>query len=159
MIRIILGVIVGFIAWTIMWLGSDYVLTTSLPWYANEQSRLMLAMLNNKGSFDANTNILLLNIARSVIASFLVGYLAAIIAGENRKSTLALGVLLLAVGIFFEVMTWHYFPAWYHFVFLFLLIPVTIAGGKLKKFSNFATAEASSSEAEAVLPITEEEGN
>ncbi|MEP7076940.1 MAG: hypothetical protein ABI878_14125 [Acidobacteriota bacterium] len=136
MIRIILGVIVGFIAWTIMWLGSDYVFTASFPWYASEQTRLMLAMLNNKGSFDANTNILLLNIARSVVASFLVGYLSAVIAGENRKSTLALGVLLLGVGIFFEVTTWHYFPVWYHIVFLLLLIPVTIAGGKLRRFSN-----------------------
>lgn len=142
MIRIILGVIAGFIAWTIMWLGGDYVLSASFPWYAEEQSRLMMAMLNNKGSFDANTNILLLNIGRSVVASFLVGYLAAIIAGENRKSTLALGVLLLAVGIFFEVTTWHYSPAWYHFVFLILLIPITIAGGKLKKFSDLKPSPA-----------------
>jgi len=162
MIRIILGVIVGFIAWTIMWLGSDYVLTASFPWYASEQSKFMLAIYTERASFEPSITMLIVDIARSVIASFLVGYLAAFIAGENRKSILALGILLLAVGIYFEMTVWRYLPVWYHLVFLFLLIPATIAGGKLKRFSNLKadTRETvASTEAEAALPAAEDESN
>jgi hypothetical protein len=135
MIRIILGIIAGFIAWSIIWVGSDQVLISSLDWYRQHQEGFALAMVNN-APFEANTTILIMNLVRSVITSFMAGYLAAVIAGENRRSTLILGVMLLLVGIMVEVIAWRYLPIWYHFLFLFLLIPVTVAGGKVKRFNN-----------------------
>ncbi|MGH9818528.1 MAG: hypothetical protein ACRD43_00055 [Pyrinomonadaceae bacterium] len=135
MIRIVLGVIAGFIAWSIIWVGSDYVLMTTFAWYARHQAAFSAA-ITNKEAFEPSTTILIMNLVRSVIASFLVGFLTAFIAGENRRSTLILGVVLLVVGILVELVAWHYLPVWYHFIFLFLLVPVTMAGGKLKKFNN-----------------------
>lgn len=135
MIRIVLGIIVGFVAWTIIWVGSDQVLASTLDWYARSQMELTAAMVN-KTAFEPSSTILLINIVRSVIASVMVGYLAAIIAGENHRSTVILGALLLLVGIFVETMAWRYMPIWYHFIFLFLLIPATVTGGNLKKFSD-----------------------
>ena len=38
-----------------------------------------------------------------------------------------------AVGIAVEASVWSLLPAWYHIIFLVLLIPVTMAGGRLKK--------------------------
>lgn len=152
MIRIILAVIVGFIAWTIIWLGSDWVLTMTFDWYAKEQNQFMLAAYSEKGTFQASLSMLLMGIGRSVFASFLVGYLTALIAGENRRSTLILGVLLVATGIYFQAMAWNYLPIWYHLVFLLLLIPVTVAGGKVKKFTNLKA----DTTGEIAVPIEEE---
>jgi hypothetical protein len=44
-----------------------------------------------------------------------------------------LGVLLLAFGLMVEVMAWNYLPIWYHLIFLVLLIPFTVLGGKVKQ--------------------------
>lgn len=134
MVRIILGVIVGFIVWSILWVGSDQVLIASLNWYRDHQLDFEKAMFN-KTPFAPLMSVLIMHIARSVIISLISGYIAAIVANENKKSTLILGILLLLFGAGVEVWAWNYLPVWYHFVFLFLLIPVTIAGGKLKKFS------------------------
>jgi uncharacterized membrane protein YeaQ/YmgE (transglycosylase-associated protein family) len=135
MIRIVLGIIAGFIAWSILWIGSDQVLMSLSPsWYGAHQLGFERAFFN-KEEFTPDMTILLMHIVRSIIISLMAGYLTAIVANENRRSTLILGILLLIVGIMVEVSAWNYLPIWYHFLFLFLLIPVTIAGGKFKKFT------------------------
>lgn len=132
MVRIILAAIAGFIAWSILWIGSDQVLMSAMPdWYGAHQLGFERAM-TNKEAFVPDTTILIMHIIRSIVVSIMSGFLAAIIAGENRRSTLILGVLLLLFGIFVEVMAWNYLPLWYHLVFLALLIPMTVLGGRLK---------------------------
>lgn len=133
MVRIILGIVVGFIAWSILWVGSDQVLMSmSVSWYGAHQYEFEKAMFNQT-PFTADSTILVMHLIRSVIISLMAGFLAAFVANENRKSTLILGVLLLAFGLLIQLAAWNYLPIWYHFLFLFLLIPVTIAGGKLRK--------------------------
>jgi uncharacterized membrane protein YeaQ/YmgE (transglycosylase-associated protein family) len=133
MVRIVLGVIVGFIAWSILWLGSDQVLRSASPgWYGAHELRLENAKINET-PFAADTMILILHLLRSVIISFMSGFLAAVVANESKKTTLVLGILLLAFGIFFQLDVWKFIPIWYHFLFLFLLIPMTMMGGKLKR--------------------------
>jgi uncharacterized membrane protein YeaQ/YmgE (transglycosylase-associated protein family) len=133
MLKIILGVLVGFVVWSILWVGSDQILIATLGWYGAHQADFANAMAN-KTPFAPNITFLLMNLIRSVIISLISGYIAAAVAKENTRSTLALGVLLLAFGAMVELIAWNYLPVWYHFLFLFLLIPVTIAGGKMKKF-------------------------
>ena len=132
MIRIILGVIVGFLVWSILWVGSDQVLIATFGWYSDHQGAFQKAF-STGGDFDASVMILLMHLVRSVIISFVAGYLAALIAKENRRSPLILGILHFLFGLMVEVIAWHYLPVWYHLVFLVLLIPVTMAGGKAKK--------------------------
>ncbi|MBK7804117.1 MAG: hypothetical protein IPJ55_15925 [Chloracidobacterium sp.] len=38
MIRIILGVIAGFLAWSIVWIGSDQVMVSTIAWYGEHQN-------------------------------------------------------------------------------------------------------------------------
>jgi hypothetical protein len=45
---------------------------------------------------------------------------------------LVLGILLLAVGIFFQLKMWNVIPAWYNVIFLVLLIPMTLAGARMR---------------------------
>lgn len=133
MVRIILGVVVGFIAWSILWLGSDQVLRSVSPgWYGAHAARFDTAEFNDP-PFVANNSILILDLVRSVIISLMSGFLAVFVANEAKKTTLVLGVLLLAFGLYVQLSVWKYIPIWYHFLFLFLLIPMTIIGGKLKK--------------------------
>lgn len=131
--RIILGVIVGFVAWTILWVGGDEALAMLSPgWYGTHKLAFEKAAFNNT-PFEASSTMMVFHLFRSVITSFLSGFLAAFAANENRRTTLILGILLLIVGIIFQAMAWSLLPIWYHLAFLLLLIPVTIAGGYLKK--------------------------
>jgi hypothetical protein len=132
MLRIILGVIVGFVAWSILWVGSDQALISFSEWYANHQYAFQAAV-TNQTSFSPDTTIMLMHLVRAAIISIMAGFLAAMIAGENRKTPLALGVVLLLFGAFVQAMVWSYIPIWYHIVFLGLLIPLTILGGKMRQ--------------------------
>jgi hypothetical protein len=135
MVRKIVGVIAGFIAWSIMWLGSEKALSAIWPeWHGAHQVAFEAAVANG-GAFTADTTILLMNLVRGSIVSVISGYLAALITGENRRSPLILGVLLVAFGLFVVVSSWSYVPVWYHIIFTALLIPMTMVGAKLKKFA------------------------
>jgi len=135
MLRIILGVVAGFIAWTILWLGSDQLLMSFSPgWYGNHQHSFEAAMVN-KTSFVPDTTILLMHLGRALIITIMAGFIAAVVSGENRKAPLVLGVLLLLFGIGVQAMAWSYLPIWYHIIFLLLLVPLSILGGKMKQAS------------------------
>ena len=133
MLKIVLGVIAGFVAWTVLWLGTDQVLIMASPgWYGAHQGSFELAMATQQ-PFTADTTILIMHLVRGAIISVMSGFLAAFIAGENRRAPLILGVLLFAFGLMVEVVAWNYLPIWYHLVFLAMLIPFTVLGGKLKR--------------------------
>lgn len=133
MLRIILGVVAGFIAWSIIWVGSDQVLMSLSPgWYGDHQHGLQAAMVNQT-SFTADSTILLLHLVRAAIISVMAGFLAAVISRENRRAPLILGVLLLLFGIAVQAVAWSYLPIWYHLIFLGMLIPFTVLGGRLKR--------------------------
>jgi hypothetical protein len=133
MLRVILGIVAGFIAWSILWVGSDQVLIMMSPdWYGAHQQSFEKAMFN-KSPFTADTTILAMHLVRAVIITLMSGFLAAMIANGNRNAPLGLGIVLLLVGVAVEVMAWNYLPIWYHIVFLALLIPVSILGGRLKR--------------------------
>lgn len=132
MLRIVLGIIIGFIIWSVLWVVSDMILMTVFSdWYGKHHQELEAAV-NNKTPFMSDSIILIIGLIRSVIFSIASGYLAALVAKENSKSTLGLGILLIAFGLFIQSIYWNYAPLWYHIAFLVLLIPMTILGEKLK---------------------------
>lgn len=132
MLRIILGIIAGYLIWSFVWVGTDMLLAALSPdWFGKNLVEFQNAYDRHEAytsPFGVTISVLFLSIWCSLIA----GFATALIADENKKSTFALGVLLLLTGVFVEVAYWNYFPVWYHFLFLFLLIPMTILGGKLK---------------------------
>lgn len=133
--RIVLGVVVGFIAWSIIWVGGDEALGSALPgWYGVHKLAFEKAAFNQT-PWEADSAFLLFKLVHSIVTSLVSGYLAAFVANENRRTTLILGLLLLVVGIAVQAMVWNLIPIWYHVVFLILLIPMTILGGKFKKTS------------------------
>lgn len=133
MLRVILGVIAGFIAWSIMWIGSDQVLMMLSPdWYGAHQEAFQKALFN-KAAFTPDNTILAMHLVRAVIITLMTGFLAAVIARGNRNAPLGLGILLFLFGAMVQAIAWSYIPIWYHVIFLALLIPVSMLGGRLKR--------------------------
>ena len=131
MVRIILGVIAGFFAWVIVWFGSEKVLSAIWPEFGAHQAAFQ-AVIENGGQFTADPKFLLIHIVLGSIVSVISGFLAALIAGENKRAPLVLGFLLLALGLLKAVMSWPYVPIWYHVIFTAILLPMAIIGGRLK---------------------------
>ena len=133
MLRVILGIVAGFIVWSILWVGTDQVLMSMNPdWYGAHQEAFQKAMFN-KSEFTPDNTILGMHLIRAVIFTLMSGFLAAYIARGNRNAPLGLGILLLAFGAIVQAMAWNYLPIWYHLIFLGLLIPMSILGGRLKR--------------------------
>jgi len=134
MVRIILGVIAGFIAWSVLWVGSDAILSAiSTDW--GKTSTGFQEAAANQTPYTLSSTVLIALLIKSFIVSIISGFITALIAKESTKSTFALGTLLLLFGIFVQVGHWNYMPLWYHIPFLILLIPMTVLGGRLKKQS------------------------
>lgn len=133
MVRIILGIIVGFVVWTILWLGSEQTLSVLSPgWWGAHQLAFERATVNGE-PFTADTTILIINVIRGAVITVISGFVAALIAAENKISSVILGILLLAFGLFVVVMTWSMIPVWYHVLFSAMLIPLTIVGGRMRR--------------------------
>lgn len=132
MLRIILGVIAGFVLWSVVWVGTDAVFKMISPdWYAVNHLEFQKAA--EAGTpFMSKTSMVLLAFSLSIVCSLAAGFAAALIARENVKSTLILGALLFLVGLLVQISFWQYFPVWYHVLFLLFLIPTTFLGGRLK---------------------------
>lgn len=120
--KMIYGIIAGFVLWSALWIASDFALLILSPdWYGD-------------GLKNFTTPILLISLVRSIIISLISGFVAAFIAGRNNsQTTVILGVLLFAFGIYIQAQLWNTIPLWYHIIFLALLIPMTIFGGRLLK--------------------------
>ena len=131
MVRIVLGVIAGFFAWAIVWVGSEKILSAMWPEGFGVHQLAFEAAVTNGGQFTANSTLLLIHIVLGSIVSVMTGFLAAQIAGENKRAPLVLGFLLMAFGLLKVVLSWPYVPIWYHVIFTAILLPMAIVGGRL----------------------------
>ncbi|MDQ3063405.1 MAG: hypothetical protein M3R14_11195 [Acidobacteriota bacterium] len=121
MLKIFLGIIVGFVVWSILWVGVDAVLR--MVWTSYDES--VKAM-------NFSSSMLIVPLVLSAVVSIISGFVAALISKESSKSPLILGILLLIVGIFVQVNVWDKIPLWYNLAFWILLIPMTVLGGRLR---------------------------
>jgi len=130
MLRIVLGVVAGFFSWLIVWFGSEKVISGIWPAFGTHQAAFQTAITDG-GQFKADNTMLLTHIVMGSIISLISGALAALIAGENSRAPLIVGILLLIVGVMKAVMSWPYIPTWYHVIFTAVLLPLAVLGGKL----------------------------
>ncbi len=132
MLRIILGVIVGFIIWSIVWVGGGQALASLWTDFGNHSREAEKAVTNGT-ALEPNAIFAVVNLLRSFLTSMIAGYMTTLVAGEFKRSTMVLGMILLAVGVAVEYMFWNVAPAWYHILFVIFLIPMTILGGRLRR--------------------------
>ena len=132
MVRIILGAIAGFIVWSILWVGSDALFSAISADWKKTSTDFQEAVAANT-PYALSSTVLIALLVKSFIVSIISGFITALIAKENTKSTFVLGILLLLFGIFVQYSHWNYMPLWYHIPFLIMLIPMAVLGGKLRK--------------------------
>ncbi|MHC5062937.1 MAG: hypothetical protein ACYTG5_03055 [Planctomycetota bacterium] len=114
-------VIVGYLAWTALWLGGGSALMNIFAEHVGPNQEL----------FYAPALISILGL--SVVCSLVSGLVTAAMARQNRsKAVLIMAGLLLLTGIGVQAGSWDNMPVWHHLTFLALLLPVAIAGGKLR---------------------------
>lgn len=119
MLKAIIAVIAGYAVWTVIWLGGNAVLFT-------DAAEVVAA-----GQPYTAAGPLLGAVVLSVVCSLAAGYVCAFLA--RGRPLMILAVLLLLTGIGVQAGVWSLMPLWYHLVFLGLVVPVTMAGGRLRK--------------------------
>jgi len=117
--RAIAAVVVGFVAWTVLWLGGGAGLNVAFPDAAAP------------GEPIDDAGYLVSALVLSVVCSLVAGLLASLITRGRGRATLVLGIVLLLVGIGVQAGFWKLMPVWYHVPFLVLIVPVVLAGGRL----------------------------
>lgn len=123
--RVVVGVLAGAVVWAVLWIGGTSGARAAFPELLDATQRL------------EHVGALLGFIGYSVVLSVLAGYVAAMLAGGADRATgmravWILAGLQLALGVFFEVSSWDLLPVWYHLVFLALIVPATVYGGRLR---------------------------
>lgn len=118
--RTIGAVVAGVVLWGVLW----NALSVGL---------MSLGMIT-AGEPITGIGLLLGLIAYSAALSVGAGWVAAAIKGDPDAMTAvkALAGTNLLIGIVTEVLYWELLPVWYHVVFLALVVPMTLQGGKLK---------------------------
>lgn len=120
MLRSIGSIATGFAVWTVLFLGTNALLSLVAP-----------GAFKPDGSTDS-TLLLLLIVTLSVLFSVVAGWITFKVDRVRALgSSLILGVLLLAVGIFVQLQYWEVMPLWYHLSFLGALIPGVLVGYRL----------------------------
>ncbi len=135
MLRMIFGVLAGFIVWSILWIGSDQLLAVISPDRYGAHQNAFQAAIETGQHFAADPVLLVSHIVRAILITAIAGFVTAAVAGENRRSALILGIVLLIFGVAVQLSVWSYLPLWYHLIFLALLLPMSVLGARLKRFA------------------------
>ena len=120
--RAALGVLAGYAAWTVLWLGGGAGVQAAFP-----------AELDAFQAGEPLTSAapLGLSLALSVLCSLVAGYTTARIVRENaNRPVLIMAGLLLLTGLGVQLSTWDRMPGPYHVAFLALLVPVCLLGAR-----------------------------
>lgn len=120
MMRKVLGVVVGYGVWSVLWVGAGAVLQSSMPGSFGEDGSV------------SSTGLLICLLAIATVLSLVAGWLASAVGRSGRAAAAWTAGLLFATGLGVEIASWSLLPVWYHLVFLALLVPFTLVGGSLR---------------------------
>lgn len=117
MLRTILGIAAGFVAWWIIVTAINRgVLHLAWPAYAAADTPAMAFSLSMK----------IARLAESSVASILAALIAWAAAPSSRYAVPAYGVVLLIMFLPIHYMIWDKFPIWYHLYFLSSLVVLPV---------------------------------
>jgi hypothetical protein len=121
-VRPVLAIVLGMAAWAVPWNLGTRAGQAAFPTLLVPERPI------------THASVLVALVVYSVVLSLLAGYATATVArGEARAAVAVLAAIQLLVGIWAEVSYWELMPAWYHLVFLALVVPATLVGGALRR--------------------------
>ena len=117
--RVIVAVIAGYAVWTALWLGGNAVLFAEAA-----------AVIGDGEAYTAAgplAGVIVLSVACSLAAGLTAAAMARV---KARGAVLSMAALLLLTGIGVQAGVWSFMPVWYHLIFLALIVPVAVLGGR-----------------------------
>lgn len=129
LLRIILGVIGGLIAWTVVVTVCDIAMRKLWLDYALVEKSLAFTL-----------PMMIARLSESAVSSVVSGFAAALVSRERIKSPLATGVVILAMFVPVHIPIWHKFPVWYHLTFFASLPLLSVVGGLLRRPAGVSRA-------------------
>lgn len=126
MVRTVLGVAAGVIAWLVLVTVMDRAMRYMWPDYAANFTAMTFTV-----------QMMFARLAESTVALIIASMIAAGVAPTSRAVSWAFGILMLAFFIPVHYTLWHKFPIWYHAYFLLSLVavPVLVASAMRAKSS------------------------
>lgn len=125
MLRLILGAVLGVVAWFAVVIGVSLVLREASPALAAAMNAHATAMA------------LAERLAVSFLGSLVGGYVAALIGGS--RTPLVAGILMLLIFVPYHLFgrdaggtIWTSFPLWYHLTFFVSLPVLSLLGGRFR---------------------------
>lgn len=128
--RMLIGVVAGFITWLFVWLGAEMVLSAIWPEWFGRHQRAFQAAITNGAPFTPDTTILLIHIVTAGVIAALSGVIAARLADDRGRAPLVMGIVLLVMGLVKAMMSWSLVPTWYHVLFTAALLVMAMVGGR-----------------------------
>lgn len=118
--RAVLGVVVAWVLWSMLWVGMSASAQAAFPDLIDPSQRL------------EHVGVLVGYVVWSAVISVLAGFVCARIGERSAmKAVWSLAVIQLLIGTGVQASSWSLLPVWYHVAFLGLLIPMTVLGGVL----------------------------
>ncbi len=129
MLRLIVGIVIGVVAWFAMVFIVPYLIGFVSPAVnaAMREHHTVVALAERLGV--------------SFLASLVSGYVAARVAAGSQRAPLIAGILLLIYFVPYHlfgadmqgVKVWTSFPLWYHLTFFVSLVVLSVLGGRLAR--------------------------
>jgi len=117
MLRAVVAVIVGYAAWTLIWVGGNALAFASAGEVAARGERI------------ADVGELVGMVVLGVVCSIAGGAACGVISRRSSTAAAVLAILFLLTGLGVQLSAWAVFPVWYHVVFLVSVPVVTFAAG------------------------------
>ncbi len=128
MLRVVLGVVVGIVAWVVVGVLGFMFLKASWPAYQLAEPE-----------FAFTTPMLWARLVVGVLASVAAGWTAALVAKGEVKAAWIFASLLMALSLYNHLLVvWDAFPVWFHLAYLIPLLPITGFSGYLASWRPFA---------------------
>ncbi|MDX2117426.1 MAG: hypothetical protein SFY96_04505 [Planctomycetota bacterium] len=111
MLRAAGAVIVGYVVWTVIWVGVHFSLFRAAGEVAARNERI------------ADNVALIGMLVLGFVCSVAGGFTCSKISRASRPSAAVLALLFLLTGLGVQISAWPVFPLWYHVIFL-ISVPV-----------------------------------
>ena len=118
--RIVLSVVVGFVAWFVVATLGNFVLRAALPGYTAAGPAMSFTL-----------PMLIARLGLSVVSSVVAGFACAMMLRGHVRAAKFFAIALVVFFLPVHYSLWEGFPLWYHVVFLLSLAPLVLLGAKL----------------------------
>ncbi len=122
MIRSVLAVLGGVVAWMVVATVADLLVRALLPGYTAAEPTMSFTLA-----------MMVARLGVGIVSSLAAGFACSAIAHGNGVAVYSCAALLVLFFLPVHYNLWHKFPLWYHVFFLFTLAPLVILGAALQR--------------------------